>query len=151
MLEWEKVVRNIALKFLVKILFTVKSNHKKFYSHVKDVVCSMRLGNCRLLWKMPSAVTGVNIITNRKHVVHRDTRRGFSSRYVLFQITLRHIKFYPKAPKIFLMLTVQQAIEISFPSWWRDVGRAWHHRSFPSSKNTNLHLTIYSITDSRGF
>lgn len=69
----------------------------------------------------------------------------------LFQITLIHIKFYPKAPKIFLMLTVQQAIEISFPSWWRDVGRDWHHRSFPSSKNTNLHFTIYSITDSWGF
>lgn len=79
---------------------------------MKDVVCSMRLGNCRLLWKMPSAVTGVNIITNRKHVVHRDTRRVDM---FLFQITLIHIKFYPKAPKIFLMLTVQQAIEISFP------------------------------------
>lgn len=34
----------------------------------------------------------------------------------LFQITLIHIKFYPKAPEIFLMLTVQQAIEISSPS-----------------------------------
>lgn len=76
----------------------------------------MRLGNCRLLWKMPSAVTGVNIITNRKHVVHRDTRRGFSSRYVFVSNNFDTYKILPKAPKIFLMLTVQQAIEISFPS-----------------------------------
>lgn len=80
--EKEKVVRTIALKFLVKNTFHSKTKAKKFYSHVKDVVCCMRLGNCRLLWRMPSAVTGVNIITNRKHVVHRDTRRGFSSRSV---------------------------------------------------------------------
>lgn len=59
----------------------------------------MRLGNCRLLWKMPSAVTGVNIITNRKHVVHRDTRRGFSSRYVFVSNNFDTYKILPKSPK----------------------------------------------------
>lgn len=82
MLEWEKVVRNIVLKFLVKILFIVKLNYKKFYLYVKDVVCFMCLGNCCLFWKMLFVVMGVNIIINRKYVVYCDIRWGFFSWYV---------------------------------------------------------------------